>query len=168
MYVIRQKHLLWFKVLTPIMGSFFITFLYIFRIKSLCFIYINVIIVYRRRGTKQNYKGVKYQLTPPRKKQSKIRKKGIGRMIKIEKQMVIPYLLLIFVLVQGYNFLFDNSHKEYFEVKVVEGDSLWKIGERTQNKHGMNTADFVNWAENENHIYSTIKPGDVIRVPIAD
>ncbi|MGM7724256.1 LysM peptidoglycan-binding domain-containing protein [uncultured Metabacillus sp.] len=88
------------------------------------------------------------------------------------KKETIFYILAFFVVFiavtgalsfSGSNNRLDNFH----QVKIEEGDSLWSLAEQFHENANISKQEFVEWVQEKNDIYSsTIKPGDLVVVPV--
>jgi LysM repeat protein len=59
------------------------------------------------------------------------------------------------------------EEKEYKQVEVLPGDSVWKIAEKVSSDTNQNTNIIVEWILKENHLIdTTIQPGQVLIVPV--
>ncbi|MDN4073310.1 cell division suppressor protein YneA [Fictibacillus terranigra] len=81
-----------------------------------------------------------------------------------------PVFILISIVAAGFIMFAYQSHaegsKEYMEITVEKGDSLWEIAEEYTKNKGSNW-EFVEWVEKNNAIQAgTITPGQKLTIPI--
>lgn len=59
------------------------------------------------------------------------------------------------------------KEKDFIEVEVLPGDSVWKIAERISLETNQNTNEVVDWILKENHLHeTTIYPGQNLIIPV--
>lgn len=55
---------------------------------------------------------------------------------------------------------------EYVTITINEGDTLWSIGEKFAEEHGLTIDEFINWVKRTNQIDVMIYVGETIVIPI--
>lgn len=88
------------------------------------------------------------------------------------KRESLAYILAFFVVLLAITvgITYTNttdSLENYHQVEIKEGDSLWTIADQFQESKNISKQEFVKWVQEKNNLYSTtIKPGDIVFVPI--
>lgn len=63
--------------------------------------------------------------------------------------------------------IFLNNEKEYVNVEVRHGDSVWSIASEWAPKSDYKTKDMVKWIiDNNNKIDPMIYPGEILVIPV--
>lgn len=76
-------------------------------------------------------------------------------------------LIVMFSVICIFKYSADDS-KNYVEVTIVQGDSLWEIAQKYKYDN-IETAQFISHLEQVNHINGdSIKVGDVLRIPVKE
>ncbi|QQZ07842.1 cell division suppressor protein YneA [Heyndrickxia vini] len=80
------------------------------------------------------------------------------------------YVIILIVLSMVIGLYAMNSFiddKNYQEVIVTKGQSLWEIAHIYSKEHSMNPNEFIEWVTKKNHLTSSnIKAGEKIIIPI--
>ncbi|MDN4523287.1 cell division suppressor protein YneA [Fictibacillus fluitans] len=81
-----------------------------------------------------------------------------------------PVVMLVSIVAAGFLMFAHQTHvegsKEYMEITVNKGDSLWEIAEQYTKDH-KNNWEFVDWVEKNNGIQAgAITPGQKLIIPI--
>ncbi|WP_273127061.1 cell division suppressor protein YneA [Metabacillus sp. HB246100] len=88
------------------------------------------------------------------------------------KKESIAYIFTFFLVLLAITFVVSYTDKaesldNFQQVTIENGDSLWEIAERFQDKSNISRQDFVKWVQDNNNLHSTlVKPGDIVFVPI--
>ncbi|MFB7302023.1 cell division suppressor protein YneA [Heyndrickxia sporothermodurans] len=89
-------------------------------------------------------------------------------MLILWKKYSYVIMLIVLSLVIGLyamNTFIDD--KNYQQITVSKGQSLWTIAHMYSEEHSMNPNDFIEWVTNKNHLTSSnIKAGDKIVIPV--
>lgn len=88
------------------------------------------------------------------------------------KRESLSYILAFFVVLLAITVGITYTNKtdsleNYHQVEIKEGDSLWTIADQFQENKNISKQEFVKWVQEKNNLYSTtIKPGDIVFVPV--
>lgn len=88
--------------------------------------------------------------------------------MKFIKKCVIR-LMFFFLLSTVGAFILGSQlgEKEYVEVEVQPGDSIWSIASEWSSKGEYQTTAMVNWIVENNYIWdNVIHPGDTLIIPV--
>lgn len=81
------------------------------------------------------------------------------------RRLIIGIALASLIFSKGLTVIFEE--KEYVEIEVQNGESLWTIAAEWSPKSKYDTKTMVNWIIEKNYKWDTvIYPGDVLMIPI--
>lgn len=90
-------------------------------------------------------------------------------MILWKKYSYVMIFIAISLLIGVYSiFSLEDDSKDYQQIIVSDGQSLWELAQIYAEEHSMNPQDFIEWVTNKNHLSSSrmVKTGDKIVIPV--
>ncbi|MFY4773988.1 cell division suppressor protein YneA [Metabacillus sp. RGM 3146] len=89
-------------------------------------------------------------------------------MLKDSLPYIFTFMALMITMVFAVAYSGQQSNlKDYATIKVEEGDNLWNLADKLEDKHGLSKIDFVQWVQDNNHLNSpVIHPGESVVIPV--
>jgi hypothetical protein len=101
-------------------------------------------------------------------KDNKYEQTFVERGIKMKQGTL--HVIVFLGLVGGIFFTLSNlasQDKQYIEVTIEEGESLWSLSEEYNAKHHYSNWEFIKWVEQKNSVNAAaVFPGQKVIIPV--